>query len=109
MAFTVRQLRGRDSLHQAGEDLDSLLEATGAPFTARRPWLQSFADTHPGWEPWLVLVEDGQAVVAAAPLAQRRRAGVLEVTMLGHGPTDDARLPACSPGAASSLARAIRA
>jgi CelD/BcsL family acetyltransferase involved in cellulose biosynthesis len=108
MALTVRHLRGQDALVQVGSELDHLFESTHLPFTARRPWLQSFIDTHPLWDPWLIMVESGAEAVAAAPLAVRRRAGLTEVAMVGHGPTDDARLPARTPEAAQALAVAIR-
>jgi len=101
--ITVRSHWGPRALDVEG--LDALLE--GLPFTSRRRWLQAWADTHPDWEPWLVTVQEAGRLAAAAPLARRRRGPLCEVVLLGHGPTDDARLPARTPEAAQALAAAI--
>lgn len=105
-AATVRHLRGRDALTQVAGEFDALCARAGVPFTSRRTWLQAWADTHRAWEPWLVLVEDTGGLRAAAPLAVRRSRGVRTIALLGHGPTDDARLPA-DPGTADALAAAV--
>jgi CelD/BcsL family acetyltransferase involved in cellulose biosynthesis len=106
--LTVRHLRGPEALQEVGEDVDGLAAALQLPVTARRRWLQSWIDTTPAWRPWVVVVTDDSGTLqAVAPLSVRRRAGVLEVVLAGHGPTDDARLPARTPEAADALARAI--
>jgi len=101
--IAVRSRSGPSALDVEG--LDALLAQL--PFTSRRRWLQAWADTHPDWDPWLVTVEDGGLLVAAAPLARRRRGPLCEVVLLGHGPTDDARLPARTSAAAQALADAV--
>jgi len=100
--IAVRSRSGPRALEVEG--LDALLQ--GLPFTSRRRWLQAWADTHPDWDPWLVTVEDGE-LLGAAPLARRRRGPLCDVVLLGHGPTDDARLPATGPAAAQALAAAV--
>jgi len=106
MPEDVRHRRGRHALDDIGRDYDRLAERTGAPVTACRRWLQAWIDTYRDWEPWLVLVGDGE-LQAVAPLARRRRLGVVEVVMLGHGPSDESRLPVVSRGAAEILADAV--
>ena len=103
MVVTVRHRTGPAALSAPG--LDGLV--SDLPFTARLRWLQAYADTHPQWEPWLVTVEEDGRLQAAAPLARRRRGPLCSVVLLGHGPTDDARLPARTPAAVEALADGI--
>lgn len=107
MSLRVSHARGPAALADVGGPLDDLLVHVQAPTTSRRPWLQTWVDCYPDWSPWLVLVHDGADLVAAAPLATRRRAGLLRVVGLGDGPTDDLRLPAVHPAAARVLARGL--
>lgn len=109
MSVTVRHLRGPSVFSEAGSGFDDLAQRQRLPVTARRRWLQAWIESHPQWEPWLVLLEDGDATLAAAPLAQRRRGPLLEVVMLGHGPSDDVRLTAETPELVDRLAREIDA
>jgi CelD/BcsL family acetyltransferase involved in cellulose biosynthesis len=110
----VRELHGRNLLHSLGERLDDLLAETGAPVTARRPWLQTWIESYTDLEPWGFVVEgeDGR-IEAAAFLATRRRQGRTEIYGLGDGPCDQLRLPARTPEAGRMLgagvARALRA
>jgi CelD/BcsL family acetyltransferase involved in cellulose biosynthesis len=90
-----------------GEGFDELTRRRQVPITARRRWLQAWIDTYPDWDPWLILVHDGKDLVAAAPLAQRQRGLILEVVMLGDGPTDDVRLPADTPEFSQHLAQEL--
>ena len=108
MQLSVRHLTGPDALTEIGAPFDALAAAESLPVTARRTWLQAWVDTHSAWEPWVVLAEADGELLAAAPLA-RRRAGLLQVVLLGHGPTDDARLPARTPEAAVAVAQAVAA
>ena len=112
-SLSVRELRGRELLHELGERLDDLLTGTGAPITARRPWLQTWIDCYTDLEPFALVVEGGGRIEAAALLASRRRRGRTEIVGLGHGPCDQLRLPARTPEAgralAAAVARALRA
>jgi CelD/BcsL family acetyltransferase involved in cellulose biosynthesis len=104
----VRTLVGPDVLESLGTAFDDLAAATGSPVTARRPWLQTWVRCHPGWQPVAFEAGDGSGRLdGAVLLASRRRHGFVEVVALGHGPSDQARLPARSPEAADALAAAV--
>jgi CelD/BcsL family acetyltransferase involved in cellulose biosynthesis len=101
----VRFMSGRTTLQQLGSALDDLHAATEVPITGRRTWLQVWADCHDTHEPWAFVVDGpGGRLEAAALLAARRRAGLLDIVALGHGPSDYACLPARTPDAARTLA-----
>jgi len=87
--------------------LDELLVASEAPVTARRPWLQTWLDCNPDFEPLLVAVHHGDRLTAAALLASRRRAGWIEVVAAGDGPSDRTILPAVDGDATEQLAERI--
>lgn len=60
------------------------------------------------YDPWMIALRDGDGrLVAAAPLARRRRRGLTEVVALGAGPSDQIRLPARDAAAAEALADAV--
>jgi len=107
MPLLVTHRVGARALAEVGAAFDGLADQERLPVTARRLWLQSWIDAYPDWQPWLVLVEGGDELLAAAPLARRRRKGLLEVALVGDGPTDDARLPARTEAAAEKLAEGI--
>jgi CelD/BcsL family acetyltransferase involved in cellulose biosynthesis len=100
---------GRDALERCATAYDELAAAAGVPVTGSRRWLQTWVDCYPDWDPWVVLVEDGTAALAAAPLARRRRGPATQVVGLGHGPSDLLRLPAVDDGAAAALATHLAA
>lgn len=103
----VELVDGPDALERCGPAFDLLCDRTGVPVTSRRLWLQTWADCYAPWTPWLVLVWRGRELAAAAPLARRRRVGLLHVVGLGNGPSDDLRLPALDSEAARTLADAV--
>jgi CelD/BcsL family acetyltransferase involved in cellulose biosynthesis len=103
----VRLLRGPGVLGELGERLDDLLAATGAPITARRPWLETWIASYPDHTPWAIVVEGPGGLDAVALLAARRGGGRTRVVGLGHGPSDHARLPARTPEAAAALGEAV--
>lgn len=105
----TRTLSG-DVLEPLGVALDDLHAATGAPVTARRPWLSAWVRNHPSHEPLVLVVqrEDGR-LEAAAPLARKRSRFLTEYVALGSGLSDQVRLPARTPEAARALAQAIQA
>lgn len=104
----VRLTTGPEVLRDLGGALDDLHAATGAPVTARRPWLQTWLECHPDWQPWaFALPVDGDRLDGAALLACRRRRPFAEVVALGHGPSDQARLPARTAEAAAALAAGV--
>lgn len=103
----MRELWGADALDRLGPALDALHAATDAPTTARRPWLTAWCDAWPA-TPLLVAVGDEEHLDAAAVLAvQRRRSGTALVVPVGHGPSDEVRLPARDDDAAALLADAV--
>ena len=105
----LRELAGATALEACAADYDALCDAVRAPVTARRAWLQTWADCYPDWEPWVFVVDDAAGPVAAAALARSRRAGFVRVVGLGHGPSDEARLPAVDQAAAVRLADGVTA
>jgi CelD/BcsL family acetyltransferase involved in cellulose biosynthesis len=106
-ASTVRVVRGPALLSQLGEALDDLHRATNAPVTARRVWLDAWVRSYGDFEPWAVAVETDGRLEAAALLARRRRYGITEIVAMGHGPSDQVRLPARDARWAEMLAGAI--
>ena len=107
--LTTRHASGRTALTEVGAAYDLLCQQNGVPVTARRRWLQAWADCYTDWDPWVVTVHDGDQLVACAPLARRRSGPLTRVVGMGHGPTDDFRLPARDDDAAAQLADAIAA
>lgn len=108
MPRTVQHVAGPDALERLGARYDALTSASGCPVTARRTWLHTWVQCYsPGWQAWVPIVEERQRLVAAAPLAVRRRAGLLVVRGIGFGRTDDIRLPALDAEAAGLLAHAV--
>lgn len=102
------QHRGLAGLDLIAPALDDLYAATGTPVTARTRWQQAWAQTHPGWDPWIVSVASGDQLVASAALARARRGPLVRVVGLGHGTSDDARMPARDGAAAIALAGALQ-
>jgi len=103
----IRTLRGGDVLDRLGPRLDELHAATGAPVTARRPWLATWVGCQPAYEPIAVCVESGDRLEAVALLARRNLRLFTELVALGAGLSDQIRLPARNPEAARELARAV--
>lgn len=99
---TVDVLEGPAAL-TALPGLAGLLDAAGAPITARAPWLTCWAQASSDL-PLLVLVREGGEPRAAAPLAVRRRGPVSQLRAWGHQDSDQVCLPAHSPAAAELLA-----
>jgi peptidoglycan/xylan/chitin deacetylase (PgdA/CDA1 family) len=102
----VQVLRG-DVLRSLGTELDELLESVSAPVTWRRPWLQAWVDCYPHFEPWAVVASQDSKTVGAALLASRRHKGGTQVVAIGHGPSDQIRMPLRDPAAADVMAAAI--
>ena len=105
--FEAFVARDRDCLSRLGVDLDNLHSATRAPVTARRPWLQAWLNSYPAYEPLLVAVRRGNRLDAAAPLALLRRRTQIQVVAMGHGPSDEIRMPARDAASAAALGRAV--
>jgi CelD/BcsL family acetyltransferase involved in cellulose biosynthesis len=107
-SLRARTVTGPGVFGQLGSALDDLCATTGAPVTARVPWLRAWASSYQDHQPWAVIVEDGSgALAAAAVLARRRRRGIMQIVALGHGESDYVRLPAAGPEAATALGRAL--
>jgi CelD/BcsL family acetyltransferase involved in cellulose biosynthesis len=108
-ARAIEQRAGAPALSDHVPELEQLLAATGAPVTARLPWLLTWANHHPAWVPWTITVrrDAGRQLVAAALLATRRRGPVVNVVLLGHGRSDRAHLPAIDGEASQDLALGI--
>ncbi|MCA1707566.1 MAG: GNAT family N-acetyltransferase [Actinobacteria bacterium] len=100
----VRLIEGNHVLDELGTSLDELHAATATPVTAQRPWLEAWVRCYRDHKPMAVVVEgaDGR-LEAAALLARRSRLGVTEVFAMGHGPSDQIRLPARDRAAAEKL------
>jgi len=103
----TRIARGASVLSDLGPALDDLLDATAAPITFRRPWLETWVRSFTGFEPWAVSVSNGARLDAVALLGRRRRAGHTEIVPLGYGPSDAVRLPARDEAGVEALATAL--
>jgi CelD/BcsL family acetyltransferase involved in cellulose biosynthesis len=104
----IRAIAGHQALASLGPAIDDLHAATAAPVTACRLWLETWVRCHPHYVPWVVVVDDGYGRLrAAAPLAWRRRRGIVEIVAIGHEASDDVRLPARDTAAALLLAAAL--
>lgn len=102
------EIVGLAGLRANSDVLTELYTDTGAPVTARVRWQEIWARTHPRWETWIVtLATPDGSLVGAAPLARRRIGPLVRVVGLGHGTSDDARLPVRDPSLATPLARAV--
>lgn len=104
---TVEFHRGRDRVAGLAPEIDRLTRSAGCPVTARQPWMQAWSDTFTSYEPFAVTVSRDGELVGLALLASRRRWGLTQVVAVGHGPSDDIRLPVLVPGDASVLAGAV--
>ncbi len=100
-------LTGDDAIHGLAA-VEGLLAEVEAPITARVPWLRAWAGATQA-QPVLVVVRDGPAVTAAAPLALRRRGPVVEVLAWGHQDSDQVCLPVRAAADADALADAVLA
>ena len=108
MTIETRVVTGPEALRSHASPLDDLHEATDAPLTARRPWLQAWAEAHPDRRILAVLAGSGEGrLEGAALLAAHRPGRLLDVTAMGHGVSDYMRLPARTPEAAEALAEAV--
>jgi hypothetical protein len=71
--------------------LERLHDRFDAHASTRLPWLRAWHETHPGWRPWvLALADESGELRAVAALAQRPRAGLMQIRCLGHGTCDRA-------------------
>lgn len=100
-------LATREHLAKVHCELEQLLERTGAPPSARWETIEPWFRHHPGLEPWGVLVRSEGEVVAAALLAHGIEYGVHRFASVGPVAAANC-LPATTPAAAKSLARAVR-
>jgi len=104
----IRTDRGTGVLERLGPRLDELHAATGAPVTARRPWLRTWIECHPTFEPLsLSLTGADGGLEAVALLATRKRRLHTEFVALGAGLSDQVRMPARSREAAARLAAGV--
>ncbi|MCW2599998.1 MAG: hypothetical protein JWM02_1827 [Frankiales bacterium] len=108
-SLTVVTVHGPQLLEESGRPLGELLHRTRAPVTYRRPWLQTWVQCFRDVMPWGVFVADGERLVGAALLATRRRLGVTEIVAVGHGQSDQIRLPVEDASVAPLLATAVAA
>ena len=104
----VSFITGANLLDRLGPSLDELHAATATPVTARRPWLSAWTRCHPQYEPLALLERDSCGRLdAVALLGARKTRLVTDFVALGHGTSDQVRLPARDAGAAARLARAV--
>jgi CelD/BcsL family acetyltransferase involved in cellulose biosynthesis len=104
----ARWLQGPAALELLGQRFDDLVAAAGLPVTARRAWLQTWADTYRVFESWIIVVDRPDASLAAvAALTRRTRAGIADVTALGRGQSDYACVAALDDDAATDLAHCL--
>lgn len=111
---TTRLIRGRSAVTAALEPdgaanggYEGLRLAAAAPLVAGGRWLAAWSRCFAAYEPQVLLVEEDGRPVAAAALASRRRGPLYDVVAVGHGPSDQARLPAVDDDAADRLAAGL--
>ena len=64
--------------------LEVLHREPSAPLRPPVAWLAAWREAHPSWQPWVLgLLNDAHGLRAAAPLALRERAGVLQLRFVG--------------------------
>jgi CelD/BcsL family acetyltransferase involved in cellulose biosynthesis len=102
----VQVLTAPGALDTLGRALDDLHDATAAPVTARRPWLQAWSDCW-AWQPLVVAVTRGDRLDAVAALALDQRPRGTRVVPIGDGPSDEVRLPARDAQSAAALADGV--
>lgn len=106
----VEFISGTRVLDRLGADLDEIHAATATPVTARRPWLSTWVRCNPEVEPLALVVRGAQGRIdAVALLGRRARRSFTEFVALGHGCSDQVRLPARDAASADLLARAVSA
>ena len=103
----IIQLRGPQALRALGADLDGLFDAIAAPTTAKRIWLEAWAQAFTTWTPWAIGLRRGDQLVGAALLATRRRLHHTLIVPIGDGPSDYLRLPALDAAASEALAAGL--
>ena len=107
-AGVVREFVGPEDMRTAWPGLEELYRVAGCPVTARAQWQEIWVRTHPDWEPWVIALESADgSLSAAAPLSRKRQGPFVRVVGLGHGTSDDARLPVRSATLAPALAEAV--
>jgi CelD/BcsL family acetyltransferase involved in cellulose biosynthesis len=104
----ARWLQGPAALELLGQRFDDFTAAAGLPITARRAWLQTWADTYRHYQPWLIVVERPDASLGGvAALAWRSRGGVVDVASMGRGQSDYTCVAALDGDAAAELADGV--
>lgn len=100
--------RAEDALVRLGAGYDRLLDDVSAPVTCRRRWLQAWLEANPQVRPWVWSLPgpDGSCDAVAA-LCTVSRGPLLAIRAVGHGPSDQALLPARHAAAARELAAAV--
>lgn len=88
--------------------LSRLHDQLGVRVGARLPWLLAWRETYVAWRPWLLVLHDRAGDIrAAAPLAVRRRAGLLRVAALGDTELDRSPIVYRSETDGVELAQAV--
>jgi CelD/BcsL family acetyltransferase involved in cellulose biosynthesis len=104
----IEELAGAHALSALGPRLDELHAAAGASVLARRTYLESWARVYSDFDPWVVAVAVGKDLLAALPLARRRRRwGWTEIVPMGHGVSGHTFAPARDERSARSLGAAV--
>jgi hypothetical protein len=91
-----RRVGGRELVFDLGDEshcaaLERLHDRLDAHASTRLPWLRAWHETHPAWRPWILALADERGELrAAAALARRSRAGLIQIRGLGHGTCDRA-------------------
>jgi diguanylate cyclase (GGDEF)-like protein len=101
---TAQLLRGDDVLDRLGTALDDLHRAQQVPVMARRPWLSTWVETHPEYDPWPVALWTPAATLDAVALLTAHPTGdALE----GFSPRSWSQLVHQAPGAHASGRRRV--
>jgi len=110
-SVSIEFLSGLAQLDDLATDLADLHRATGAPVTARWPWLRAWVEAYKPEDPWAATVRDSRTgrLDAAVLLSTRAHDDRDEIMPLGRRQLDRGFLPARTESAADALGAAVAA
>ncbi len=107
--YDIEVRHGLDDLARISRELEELGREVKVPIMGTWPWLQTWGQCFPQWEPMMIGVRSAESGVltASALLATRERAEGTAIVAMGHGSSLFTALHAVGPEDASALATAV--